>query len=66
MIPAVEPMLIARENARNSFDSEESDDDDDIPDAFRSWGEIFDLPALASQIGSDAALPNVTTGMTCC
>jgi len=37
----------------------------DIPRAFRSWGEVFDLSALSANFGNDAALPNVTADLTC-
>lgn len=36
-----------------------------IPDAFRSWGEVFDVSAISAQIGNDAALPNLTSQITC-
>jgi len=36
-----------------------------VPMAFRSWGEVFDLALLATAVGSEAALPNLTTEITC-
>jgi hypothetical protein len=66
LLPAVQPMLIAREGRQLSPDSEsEEAEEPEIPDAFRSWGEVFDLPLLESQVGSGAAVPNVTTEITC-
>ena len=51
------------------FMTDQDDEDDtaeaEIPRAFRSWGEVFDLSSLFSTIGSDAALPNLTTELTC-
>ncbi len=68
LVPAVEPLLIAREGKRNSLQSDDESPDEEAPpiaDAFRSWGEVFDLAALENGTRSDAALPNLTTGITC-
>jgi len=65
LAPAAEPRMIAREAQRISPESDENDNEPDIPDAFRSWGEVFDLGALEAQTRSDASLPNLTTGLTC-
>ena len=35
------------------------------PRVFRSWGEVFDLSRLSASVGDDAALPNLTTELTC-
>lgn len=65
LLPVTKPMLISRENSRLGQQAEDGDEDTVIPDAFRSWSEVFDLVSLPAQAGSDAALPNLTTGMTC-
>ncbi|MFK8115063.1 MAG: hypothetical protein AB8B91_22875 [Rubripirellula sp.] len=65
MLPASKPQQIARENTRLNRQPEDADDESVIPDAFRSWGEVFDLANLEHGVGSDAGLPNLTTSMTC-
>ncbi len=65
LVPAVKPMMMSRESRRTTQESEEDGAELMIPDAFRSWGEIFDLGSMEAQIGSDAALPNLTTDITC-
>ncbi|MEO1524019.1 MAG: hypothetical protein AAFX06_01220 [Planctomycetota bacterium] len=60
--PALSPTQPA-ENPRAR--DTESDTELEIPPAFRSWGEVFDLARLSSTIGDDAALPNVTSELTC-
>ena len=50
----------------DQVDPDDSDTEPpEIPRAFRSWGEVFDLNRLAAVVGDDAALPNVTATMTC-
>ena len=65
--PATEPLLVGR--TRDSLPVIETPDGEEkkpvIPPAFRSWGEVFDLAVLSRTIGSEAALPNLTTDMTC-
>jgi len=36
-----------------------------IPRAFRAWGDVLDTARLMQTFGTDAALPNVTSEMTC-
>ena len=50
------------------FDDRGSEDDPEvreIPRAFRSWGEVFDLASLVANFGDDAAVPNLTSEVTC-
>jgi hypothetical protein len=79
LLPAVRPMtkeLLETSSADESGDgpagslADLADDASDplpveIPRAFRSWGEVFDLSALNAGFGNDAALPNVTSNLTC-
>lgn len=69
MIPAVQPMRIGRQSPRlsNSDDEDESSESVEPPilDAFRSWGEVFDLKSLDAGLARDASLPNLTLGLTC-
>ena len=65
LVPAVKPMLLSREQPRTRTETDDESTEPVIPDAFRSWGEVFDLGALETQFGSDAALPNLTTDITC-
>ncbi|TWT98401.1 General secretion pathway protein K [Stieleria varia] len=44
---------------------EDLGDDAPLPDAFRSWGEVFDVSQISAAFGNDAALANLTTGITC-
>ncbi|MEM1068733.1 MAG: hypothetical protein AAGI63_07545 [Planctomycetota bacterium] len=60
--PAIEPRMDSRSSLTSD---EELEAEMDPPKAFRSWGEVFELPMLTSTYGSTAALPNATTGMTC-
>ncbi len=68
LLPAVEPMRLERETRRISLaneDDEEGEGEEPIlPDAFRSWGEVFDLGALDAGLARDASLPNLTIGLT--
>lgn len=64
LMPAVKPMMLARQSSRLTS-ADDPDTETTVPDAFRSWGEVFDLPTLEFSLGSEAALPNVTTGITC-
>ncbi len=65
-IPATKPLLLSRESQRVTDDPNQPEAvEREIPDAFRSWGEVFDLIRLGRQLGGDAALPNATTGITC-
>lgn len=64
--PAVQPMLIAREKRRASItDDEDQKIEQDAPDAFRSWGEVFDLATLNRTSSDPAALQAMTTNLTC-
>jgi len=67
LIPAVPAMLITRENRKVVLteDAEEDAEEPDTPDAFRSWGEVFDLATLNTAVGDQAALPACTTDLTC-
>lgn len=67
--PAVPPIRPDRERSgRESSESDpeqEGEDNSELPDAFRSWGELLDLTRLDAGIARDASLPNLTTGLTC-
>ena len=63
-LPAVRPMRIAREN-RVLRPNDDEEDAEIVPDAFRSWGEVFDLAALEKSLGNQAALPAATKELTC-
>ena len=67
--PAVAPLRQERMTARNASSQTGREEEDDampeLPDAFRSWGEILDLTRLEAGIARDASLPNLTTGLTC-
>jgi hypothetical protein len=68
LVPAIEPMLISREQVvtlRPDSGQGEKERKAEIPAAFRSWGEVFDLAKMSAAVGSEAALPNLTTDMTC-
>lgn len=69
LLPAVQPMNLARERRRVVLDEGEQPEGEEtgpvLPDAFRSWGEVFDLSALDAGIVRDASLPNLTTDLTC-
>ncbi len=66
-LPAVRPIpespLGGRDESEDAADQAAAAEE--IPRAFRSWGEVFDLRRLAAVSGSDAALPNVTEQITC-
>ena len=61
LMPAVPPTPPSIQDSRG----DDSVDETIVPPAFRSWGEVFDLQRLSSTIGDDAALPNVTSELTC-
>jgi hypothetical protein len=63
LLPCVPAQQIARDRPRIGQPADTEEEPPAVPNAFRSWGEVFDLTNLEAQIGSD--LPNVTTGMTC-
>ncbi|TWT52714.1 hypothetical protein Pla22_03400 [Rubripirellula amarantea] len=66
LLPSVSPQQISRESVRLSLRDDDADDETaGPPNAFRSWGEVFDLSNLQRLTGSPIALPNVTTEMTC-
>ncbi len=67
LLPAMQPMAMDQGSIIENDDDEDQDEDPEIglPAAFRSWGEVFDLPTLAETSGGSAVLPNLTTGMTC-
>ena len=65
LVPAVKPMRLSRENRRDTDADEQSEQDQAIPDALRSWGEVFDIGRLQRDLASNVALPNATTGITC-
>ncbi|HBV64126.1 MAG TPA: hypothetical protein DEF45_14015 [Rhodopirellula sp.] len=66
LIPAVEPMQISREKQRaTASDDEENEVTEDVPDAFRSWGEVFDLATLGKGSGNKTSLQASTTNLTC-
>ena len=66
LIPAVEPMQISREKRRVSVsDDEKNEIAKDVPDAFRSWGEVFDLATLGRTARSPTSLQSSTTKLTC-
>ena len=67
LTPATRPI---REELMDNASGNDDDGDSEaaiieIPRAFRSWGEVFDLSALTNAYRSDAALPNMTTDITC-
>ena len=69
-LPAVAPMPTAQRSPNRSSNrlldrqAEEEEPQLELPDAFRSWGEVFDLRVLDAGLARDADLPNLTTGMT--
>jgi hypothetical protein len=79
LLPATRPMtreLLEPSAAGQTSDrsvgnpGDQTDEESDappveIPRAFRSWGEVFDLAALNAGFGNDAALPNVTSELSC-
>ncbi|QEG02836.1 hypothetical protein Mal15_69570 [Stieleria maiorica] len=66
LLPATGPMTAAQADSGNGNRDDDSEEPvTEIPRAFRSWGEVFDLPRLSSGLGSDAALPAATGELTC-
>ena len=66
LTPVVEPMQISREKQRvTALDDEENPINEDVPDAFRSWGEVFDLATLGESSGNNTSLQASTTNLTC-
>ena len=65
LVPAVKPMQLSRESRRDTDQEERSEQPLEAPRALRSWGEVFDIGQLNRDLGSEAALPIVTTGITC-
>ena len=64
--PAVRPGQIAREKRRASInDDVDQEIEQDLPDAFRSWGEVFDLATVNRTTSDQAALQAMTTNLTC-
>jgi hypothetical protein len=64
--PAVEPMQLRRQQVgRPAPESNDEEKRPQVPMAFRSWGEVFDLTQLSAALQSDAALPNATIHITC-
>lgn len=65
LAPVVAPMQLAREKRRASITDDVPEETDEyVPDAFRSWGEVFDLTSL-NQTTNHAALQTNTTKLTC-
>ena len=70
LVPAVKPLQRSRES-RPGTDQDRTDQDQPseqsqgAPRALRSWGEVFDMGQLQRDLASEAALPTVTTGITC-
>ncbi|TWU58431.1 hypothetical protein Poly51_12090 [Rubripirellula tenax] len=66
--PVVQPMELSRlkDSRKDEDDASEVDDAEtpEIPAAFRSWGEVFDVVALEEQAGSDLVLPAITSEIT--
>ena len=59
-------MQISREKRRVSVsDDEKNEIAKDVPDAFRSWGEVFDLATLGRTARSPTSLQSSTTKLTC-
>lgn len=66
LIPAVEPMQISREKQRVSDSGdEENEAENSLPDAFRSWGEVFDIATLRQSTRNQTSLQSSTTNLTC-
>ena len=68
LLPGRGPRRLERSGGRITPGNADEDDLDveepALLDAFRSWGEVFDLAALDAGLARDASLPNLTTGMT--
>lgn len=75
MLPATRPMRDALLESAPGGDSVEASDEEsdagsdasdlEIPRAFRCWGEVFDLDQLSAGFLADAAIPNLTSEITC-
>ena len=71
LAPTVAPQSVSRERPKMSVLNNANDDDGAVedaglvPDAFGSWGQVFDIAGLHAQAGSDLVLPIVTAKMTC-
>jgi hypothetical protein len=65
LVPAVKPMQLSRESRRDTDEEELSEQPQGPPRALRSWGEVFDIGRLKQDLASEAALPTVTSGITC-
>ncbi len=65
LTPVTPPLLLSRQSPRLLAGQDESENEREIPDAFRSWGEVFDLGRLRRATGIEAGLPIATTGITC-
>ena len=65
LVPAVQPQQLSRQQRSRPRDSDSDEEIEPVADAFRSWGEVFDINALEQNLGSEAALPIATTGITC-
>ncbi len=63
LIPAVEPMQISREEKQIAVTDDEGEED--VRDAFRSWGEVFDLATLSKTARNQSSLQAATTNLTC-
>lgn len=64
--PAVPPLRLDRERAgTRMIDDIDEETELDLPDAFRSWGEVFDLTTLNRFTGAPLALETNTTDLTC-
>ena len=72
LLPAIKPLLLSRQKPlserskpNSPRNTDEGEDQEERKPAFRSWGEVFDLAKISASVGSEAALPNLTTDMTC-
>ncbi|WP_182866112.1 hypothetical protein [Stieleria mannarensis] len=64
--PATRPMTAALvDSGEGNREGNSEQPVTEIPRAFRSWGEVFDLSRLSSGLGSDAALPAATGDLSC-
>lgn len=66
LIPAVAPMQLTRERRKVTVSDEtENDPAEDLPDAFRSWGEVFDINSLGTGGRNQLSLQASTMHVTC-